>query len=109
MNQVIYTLLRDDDFRERWHNDMREMWCRDINVMSICIAILLCFLAVAVVAYILARILSKKNNYGDEDVMGIRKGFGTHKTIAASTSADISVGSLYCMKHFQATEISKGK
>ena len=39
MNQVIYTLLRDDDFRERWHNDMREMWCRDIKVMSICIAI----------------------------------------------------------------------
>ncbi len=109
MNQVIYTLLRNDDFRERWQNDMREIWCTDIKVMSIVISILLCFLAIAVVAFILARILSKKNNYGDEDVMGVRKGFGTHRTIGSSTSADISVGSLYCMKHFQAKEISKGK
>ena len=109
MNQVIYTLLRDDDFRERWSNDMRRMWCSDIKIMSVAIAFLLCFLAIAIVAFILARILSKKNNYGDEDVMGVREGFGTHRTIASSTSADISVGSLYCMKHFQATEITKGK
>lgn len=109
MIQMIYTVLRNDDFRERWQNDMRRSWIQDVRIMSFFLTCILCFLAIALVAYILARILMKKNNYGDEDIRGVRKGFGTHKTIGSSTSADISVGSLYCMKHFQAREITNGK
>lgn len=110
MNQLLFTLMRldaGDDIREKWHRLVLQDSLIDLRRFAVIITMLLCVLALAVVMLVVAKILEKKNDYGDEDEMHMQRSKASSGTVNARIYADISSGSINCMKHFQYKEISK--
>jgi hypothetical protein len=110
MNQLLFTLLRldaGDDIREKWHNKMLEDSLNDVRSFAIIITMLLCVLALAVVMLVVAKILEKKNDYGDEDEMHMRRSKASSASINARVYSDIASGSINCMKNFKYEDVSR--
>ena len=107
---LVQVLLDPDDIRARWRRDVREMWLRDVRAFAILLTMAFCLLAIAIVIYIVARILEKKNDFGDEDEMKMRKSIHADaSTINARMYVDIASGSTNCMKNFHCNEVGKRK
>ena len=110
MIRHLYTfisLARDADWEERWAEGVREMSLRDIRVFAVIITLVLCVLSLAVAMLVVARILEKKNDYGDEDEMHMQRSQAFPGSLDARMSADLASGSVNCMKHFQYQDVSK--
>ena len=110
MNQLLFTLLRldaGDDIREKWHNKILEDSLNDVRKFAIIITMLLCVLALAVVMLVVAKILEKKNDYGDEDEMHMRKSRASSVSVNARVYSDLASGSINCMKRFTYNEVTK--
>ncbi|MBO4927319.1 MAG: hypothetical protein J5379_03595 [Clostridiales bacterium] len=78
-----------------------------VRICAIMFTIGLCLIAIAAVILIFTHLLSKSNDYGDEDSSGLRKGFEDEKNIGASAGMDLAVGSFYSMKKFKYEDITK--
>ncbi|MBR5418211.1 MAG: hypothetical protein IK109_09335 [Clostridiales bacterium] len=110
MNQLLFTLIRldaGDDIREKWHRQVLQDSLYDLRSFAVIITMVLCVLALAVVILVVAMILEKKNDYGDEDEMHMRKSKGFSASINAQMYSDLASGSINCMKHFKYEEVSK--
>ena len=110
MNQLLFTLMRldaGDDIREKWHRQVLQDSLNDLRRFAVIITMLLCVLALAVVMLVVAKILEKKNDYGDEDKMHMRGSRAFSGTINARVYSDIASGSINCMKRFKYKDISR--
>lgn len=110
MKRLLFTLIRldtGDDLRERWHSDLLEDSLFDVKTFAVIITMLLCVLALAVVMLVVAKILEKKNDYGDEDEMHMRKSRASSASLDARVYSDLASGSINCMKHFKYKDVSR--
>lgn len=110
MKQILFTLVRldaGDDIREKWHRQVLQDSLYEVRAFAVIITLILCVLALAVVMLVVAKILEKKNDYGDEDEMHMRKSRASSGSINAQVYSDIASGSINCMKHFKYEEVSR--
>ncbi|MBR6254490.1 MAG: hypothetical protein IKR22_03550 [Clostridiales bacterium] len=110
MIQILYTIMNldiGDDIRNKWHSKMLEDSLFDLRVFAAIITMTLCVLALAVVMLVVARILEKKNDYGDEDEMQMRNDKSSYNSINAKVYSELASGSINCMKHFRYEDVSK--
>ena len=110
MIQILYTIMNldiGDDIRDKWHSKMLEDSLFDLRGFAAIITLTLCVLALAVVMLVVAKILEKKNDYGDEDELHMRKDKSFSSSVNAKVYSDIASGSINCMKHFRYDEVSK--
>lgn len=76
-------------------------------MLTFFILIALCVVAICSITLIITHLLTKSNDFGDEDEFKLRKGGESTKNIGADLGADISVGSAYSMKHYYAEDVTK--
>jgi hypothetical protein len=110
MIHFLFTILYSDvgdDIREKWHKSLLEDSLRDLRVFAVIITLALCILALAVVMLAVAKILEKKNDYGDEDEMQMRNDKSSYNSINAKVYSELASGSINCMKHFRYEDVSK--
>ena len=110
MMNILYRVLLDTDvdWGDRLRDGLRDMWLEDVRVYAVCIMMALCILTFAVIFLVVTVIIEKKNDYGDEDEMKMRKGTrGFAESVNARVHMDISTGSINCMKRFQYRDITK--
>ena len=110
MIQFLFTILYSDvgdDIREKWHKNLLEDSLQDLRVFAVIITLTLCILALAVVMLVVAKILEKKNDYGDEDEMQMRNDKSSYNSINAKVYSELASGSINCMKHFRYEDVSK--
>ena len=100
-------LASDVDWEAKWEAGTREMSLQDLRTFAIFITLVLCVLALAVAMLVVAIILEKKNDYGDEDELHMRKAEAFAGSVDARMSTDIASGAVNCMKHFQYQDVSK--
>ena len=63
--------------------------------------------ALAVVMLVVAKILEKKNDYGDEDEMQMRNDKSSYNSINAKVYSELASGSINCMKNFRYEDVSR--
>ena len=110
MNQLLFSILyfdAGDDIREKWHSKMLEDSLFELRGFAVIIVMALCVLALAVVMLVVAKILEKKNDYGDEDELHMRRDKSFSASINAKVYSDIASGSINCMKHFKYEDVSR--
>ena len=110
MIQILYRLLLDTDvdWGDKLHEGIRDMWLSDVRTFAFIILLALCLLTFAVILLVVTVMIEKKNDYGDEDEMKMRKGTrGIAGSVNAIVHMDISTGSVNCMKHFQYRDVTK--
>ena len=110
MNQLLFTIICldiGDDIREKWHQKMLEDSLNDLKRFAVIITMALCVLALAVVMLVVAKILEKKNDYGDEDEMHMRRDKSSSSSVNARVYSDLASGSINCMKHFTYQDVSR--
>ncbi|MBO4747756.1 MAG: hypothetical protein J5607_06870 [Clostridiales bacterium] len=107
LSTILCKASEDVDWSKRWHEDMRSNSLADVRMFAVIITLILCVLALAVVMLVVAKILEKKNDYGDEDELHMRKAGGFSGSVDARMSVDIASGSVNCMKRFHYEEVTK--
>ncbi|MBP5416804.1 MAG: hypothetical protein J6Y58_04675 [Clostridiales bacterium] len=110
MIPFLFTILYSDvgdEIREKWRKNVLEDSLRDLRVFAVIITLVLCILALAVVILVVAKILEKKNDYGDEDEMHMQADRATFSSINAKMYSDLASGSTNCMKHFRYEDVTK--
>ena len=110
MIQFLFTILYSDvgdDIREKWHKNLLEDSLQDLRVFAVIITLTLCILALAVVMLVVAKILEKKNDYGDEDEMQMRNDKSSYNSINAKVYSELASGSINCMKNFRYEDVSR--
>ena len=110
MIQFLFTILYSDvgdDIREKWHKNLLEDSLRDLRAFAVIITLTLCILALAVVMLVVAKILEKKNDYGDEDEMQMRNDKSSYNSINAKVYSELASGSINCMKNFRYEDVSR--
>ena len=80
---------------------------QDLRDYALLAIIALCFLIVGAIILLFTHLLEKSNDYGDDDMLGLRKGDSESKTIGSSLGEDLAVGALHSMKNFRADEVSR--
>ena len=100
---MILRLLKPVSYSSAYYSSMAE----DVFLITLILVIALCILSVAGILLFTVHRLSKSNDYGDEDTMGLRKGFAEEKNIGSSMGTELSLGSAYCMKNFRYDEVTK--
>ncbi len=110
MIRSIPMFLFDNDWHDKWQEGMKDIWAQDVSDFAVAMTVMLCILAVSIVLIVVVHILSKKNDFGDEDFEEIRKNTGGKAEYAGSDlGAEISSGSLICMKNFHYEEVNKDR
>ena len=110
MIQFLFTILYSDvgdEIREKWHKNLLEDSLQDLRVFAVIITLALCILALAVVMLAVAKILEKKNDYGDEDEMQMRNDKSSYNSINAKVYSELASGSINCMKNFRYEDVSR--
>ncbi len=69
--------------------------------------IFLCIIVFCCVTLLFIHIVTKSNDFGDEDTSGMRKGGSSTRNIGAEFGSDIAVNSSLSMKHFTVKDVSK--
>lgn len=78
-----------------------------IYFLSFFYLLALCVLVFCGVALIFIRLLNRSNDFGDEDIQKLRKGSASVNDIGSELGSDMSVGSMFCIKHFQVNDVTK--
>lgn len=101
---LLLFLLQEPSFY-----DDRAMTVKEsLKLLVVILALELSVLAVLAILNFMARILSRSNDFGDDDDMGIKKGMsGDFTNAGAGLGTDLSSGSLNCMKKFKYTDITR--
>ena len=110
MNTLLLTFMCldvSDEIADKWHAWALEDSLRDVRGIAGIITMLLCILSLAVVMLVVAKILEKKNDYGDEDEMHMRRDKSSSGSVNAKVISDLASGSINCMKNFHYQDISK--
>lgn len=71
------------------------------------ILIALCVIVISCVILLFVHIVTKSNDFGDEDTTGLHKGSESTRHIGAEFGSDIAVNSSLSMKHFSVKDVSK--
>ncbi|MBP5492128.1 MAG: hypothetical protein J6Y08_04725 [Clostridiales bacterium] len=79
----------------------------DLKIGLLVTTICLCVLAVTLIMRFIVKALTKSNDYGDDDLLGMRKGLDETKNIGSELGSDLGVGSSNAMKRFGCTEVTK--